>query len=210
MEKYFGKYERFDTLSKKDAGQLLTSDNLIGDVYDIEVDLDDGIHKAWMVSRFGKRVGFFSPAFSRKLSVMKAQGMTCKAILAFVAFSDSPDPGIYWGHAAVICFNPAYAYEFDTFIGNIADKIGEGLLPKIDLGGDKVEQIIASNGEWIPDQREKYPAKKNGTAIVKRRRSMTDKLVEQGRAGNKGCYFASWAVLLAFVAVIVFCVVRCS
>lgn len=37
-----------------------------------------------------------------------------------------------------------------------------------------------------------------------RRRSVTDKLIDQGRAGNKGCYLASWAFLLAVVALIVF------
>lgn len=210
MEMYFGKYERFDTASKSEAAQLLTADNLIGDVYGIEVDVEGDSHKAWMVSRFGKRVGYFGPEISRKLSVMKAQGMECKAVLAFVAFTDHPNDGIYWGQAAVICFNPSYAEAFERFIKGISGKLGEGLLPKVDLTRQSVEEIIGSNGEWFPTKREKYPDKQKGTAIVKKSRSVTDKLVEQGRAGNKGCYLGSWAFLLILVAIIVFFVVRCS
>ncbi len=210
MEKYFGRYERFNTLSKKDAAQLLTADNLVGDVYDIEIDLDGDVHQAWMVSRFGKRVAYFEPAFSRKLSVMKAQGMDLRAVLAFVAYTDHPGEGMYWGNAAVICYNPAYSDVFDRFISGVAQKIGEGFMPKIDLNNEGVEQIISSDGAWVPNQRVDYPGKKKGTAIVKKSRSITDKMVEMGRAGNKGCYVGSWVFLLLLVSLVVFAIVRCT
>ena len=35
---------------------------------------------------------------------------------------------------------------------------------------------------------------------MKSRRKMSEKLIEQGRKGNKGCYAVSWLFLLALVA----------
>lgn len=204
MDKYFGKYVRFETESKKAASGLLGADNLIGDVYDIVVEIVDGAQKAWLVSRFDERVGFFEPELSRKVSIMQAQGMTCKAVLAFVAFTDHPDDGVYWGKVALVCFNPAYADEFGAFLQKLSAKLADDVHPKIDLSGERVEKVIETGGEWFPTQTSSITSKEKGTAIVKRRRSMTDKLVEQGRAGNKGCYVLSWVFLLALVAGIVF------
>lgn len=35
---------------------------------------------------------------------------------------------------------------------------------------------------------------------MKGRRKMSEKLIEQGRKGNKGCYIVSWIFILAVVA----------
>lgn len=208
MEKYFGKYERFETVSKKDAGVLLSADNLIGDVYDIEVEIVDGVQQAWLVSRFDTRIGYFKADFSRRISILQAQGLTCKAVLSYVAFTDHPDEGVYWGNVAVICYNPAYAEAFENFIKQLSAKLADSVRPKIDLNAERVDKIIETDGQWFPKQTTSFPTKEKGTAIVKRRRSMTDKLVEQGRAGNKGCYVLSWVFLLALVALVVFIVMK--
>lgn len=204
MKRYFGTYEDFQTASKADAGPLLGANNAVGDIYDIDLELDDGVHKAWLVSKFGDRIGSFDESFSRKLSLLAADGLQLRGILSFVAFTDHPDDGHYWGQAAVICYSAAYEAEFDRFIGNVAAKIGEDVRPRIDLGEDAVNHIIESEGEWMPKQTVSLPDTQKGMAIIKRRRSVTDKLIEQGRAGNKGCYVLSWVFLLALVALIVF------
>lgn len=210
MDNYFGRYERFETASKKDAAALLGADNLVGDVYDIDIEMVDGAQRAWLVSRFDARIGYFDTKISRKLSVLKAQGLTCKAILSFVAFTENSEEGKYWGDVAVICYNPAYAEDFAPFMKAVSKKLGEGVRPKVDLGADGADKIIESHGEWMPKQTVSYPDKgqNKGTAIIKRRRSVTDKLVEQGRAGNKGCYIVSWVFLLALVALIVYVVMK--
>lgn len=204
MQRYFGKYVDFRTAAKADAGPLLGASNAVGDIYDIDIDIEDGTHKAWLVSRFEERVGYFDAEFSRKLSLLSADGLQLRAILSFVAFTDHPDEGHYWGQAAVICYSAAYEAEFDHFIANVATKIGQDVRPRIDLGEDAVNHIIESNGEWMPKQTVSLPDVGKGMAIIKRRRSVTDKLIEQGRAGNKGCYVLSWVFLLALVALIVF------
>lgn len=204
MQKYFGKYVDFQTASKADAGALLGADIAVGDVCDIEIDLEDGVHKAWITNKAGQRVAFFDAKFSRKLSLLAADGLIEKAILSFVAFTDHPDDGHYWGQAAVICYGAPYAQEFDRFVDNVAAKIGSDVRPRIDFDAEAVDKVIDSGGTWMPIQNVTLPDMQKGAAIIKRRRSVTDKLIDQGRAGNKGCYLASWAFLLAVVALIVF------
>ena len=99
---YFGTYARFNTVSKKDAAVLLGADNLVGDIYDIEFIVEDGVRTAWMKNRFDAMLGFFDPGTSRELSLCEAKGYKLQALLSFVAYSEKPDPGEYWGEAALI------------------------------------------------------------------------------------------------------------
>lgn len=209
MKEYFGAYETFQVPSKKDAAMLLGADNLVGDVYQIECTLEGEIHKAWLISRFDQRIGYFDEAFSRKLSVMSAAGMTLRAILAFVAFTDHPDEGHYWGEMAVICYAPEYADVFERFIKTISGRIADGVRTRIDFDDEGVRHIIDSNGEWVPQQTVPKPEKAKGTAILKDRRKLSESLIEQARGGNKGCYLVAWLFLLALVAAVIFLLKSC-
>ncbi len=186
------------------------SDNLVGDRYAIECTLEQGEHKAWLVNRFGAHIGYFDADFSRTLSLKQAQGMTLVGILSFVAFSEQPEPGEYWGDAAVIGFNPADKAVFNRFIEGIASLIGKGTRPELDFEGAAADRICESQGSWLPSNRVPLPEKQKGMAILKRRRSFTDNLVEQGRSGNKGCYVLSWAFLLGLVALAIFGLKSCG
>lgn len=210
MENYFGRYVRFEVPVKKDAGVLLGADNMVGDIYDIQCEIADGAHTAFLVNRFGQKPGCFEPDVSREVSLMQAKGLVCKAILSFVAFTDHPGEGHYWGEVALICYNPAYEAAFLKFITTVSRRMGDGIRTKVDFGSDGVEHIIASDGEWVPAQTIPMPDKDKGMAIMKSRRKISDKLIEQGRRGNKGCYVISWAFLLAVVALAIFGIKACT
>lgn len=202
--RYFGQYARFDTVSKKDAAALLGADNLVGDRYEVVFKRDDDAITAWLRNRFGAEVGFFDIDTSRQLNVLNARGWDIRAVLSFVAYTDAPEPGHYWGHAALICNEPGLAEPFDAFAAGIGTSLGDGRQPDIDLGEQGVSQVLESNGSWVPKKSVPYPDKENGTAILKRRRKLSEKVIEQGRKGNKGCYAVSWAFLLLVVAGILF------
>lgn len=199
---YFGTYARFDTASKKDAAILLGADNLVGDVYEIVFQSENGISVAWLKNRFDQLVGFFDPSFSRQLSIMKARGWTLKALLSFVAFTDSPEPGSYWGEAAILCFDSHLSSVFEPFIASTSQRLSDGVRPDINLGEQGVDQVISSKGSWKPQKTVPFPDKTSGTAIVKSRRKLSEKMIEQGRKGNKGCYVVSWA-FLALIAIVI-------
>lgn len=207
---YTGFYARFDTTSKKDAAVLLGADNLVGDVFDIEFVTNDAQPVAWMKNRFGKLVGFFDASTTRRLRVLHARDWKLKAILSFVAYTDSPEPGEYWGEAALLCFAPEHEQVFTTFTQGVAKRIMDGVRPEVDLGEQGVKQILDSNGTWSPAKTVPMPSKKGGTVIMKSHRKASEKLIEQGRKGNKGCYAVSWLFLLALVALCIFGLKSCG
>ena len=210
MDQYFGVYQAFETTSKNEGAALLSADNLVGDVYEVSIELEEDTHRAWLVNRFNHRVGFFDPSFSRNLSIYKARGFEIKALLSYVAYSDAPEPGRYWGEMAVICYNPTYQEAFSPFIDNISKKLSDGIRPRIDLGRDAIQKVIESNGSWVPDQTVSLPKKKKGTAILTDKRSAKDKMIEEGRKGNKGCYIVSWAFIIALIALVLFGLKSCG
>lgn len=210
MNQYFGTYHRFETVSKKDAGRLLGADNLVGDLYRIECTMEGTIHKAWLVSRFDQRIGFFDPEFSRDLSIIAAREFTMTAILSFIAFTETPEPGHYWGEVAVIAYEPSLADDFEPFVQNVALRMQDGVRTNVSLDEAGITRMIESRGTWIPDQTLPLPSKEKGTVIMKSRRSLSEKAIEQGRKGNKGCYLVSWAFLLALVAGALFSLKACG
>lgn len=210
MDQYFGTYQEFETASKNEAAALLGADNLVGDIYEVDTEIDGDVHQAWLVNRFDKRVGYFNPSFSRKLSIMKAQGMTLKAILSFVAYTDQPEPGRYWGEMAVIGYNPSYGDVFEKFISAVSGKMAEGTRVRVDLRPDTINEIVAKGGSWLPTQTVPMPEKARGTAIMKSKRSVSEKMIEQGRKGNKGCYIISWLFLFVLAALVVFGLRSCG
>lgn len=207
---YTGFYHRFETRSKKDAAVLLGADNLIGDVFEVVFKVEDGNTTAWLKNRFDDTIGYFNEEATNKLRLLNARGWTIKAILALVAYTDAPEPGCYWGEAALICYDPAYEKPLKTFIAGISKRFSEGFRPEIDLGEQGVQQIIDSEGSWTPAKSVPLPKKKPGTVIMKSRQKLSEKLIEQGRKGNKGCYFISWIFLLGLVAGLLFALKSCG
>ncbi len=207
---YFGTYARFDTKSKKDASVLLGADNLVGDRFDIVFEKENGISRAWMQNKFGALIGFFDENLSRELSILAARGWKLQALLSFVAYTDTPEPGHYWGQAAVICFDPAHETAFNEFITGVAKRLADGVRPDIEFGDQAAAEIIESNGAWQPKQTVPFPAKSTGTVFMKKHRKLSEKVIEQGRKGNKGCYIVSWVFLLVVVALLIFGLKSCG
>ena len=210
MNQYFGTYHRFETASKKEAGRLLGADNLVGDLYHLDCTMEGTAHKAWLVSRIDQRIGYFDEDFSRDLSILAARDLTLVAVLSFIAFTESPEPGHYWGEVAVVAYEPAQADDFETFVQNVAMRMQDGIRTNVSFEPDGVNRIVESRGTWIPEKTIPLPQKEKGTVIMKSRRSLSERAIEQGRKGNKGCYLVSWAFLLALVAGALFTLKSCG
>lgn len=237
--RYFGTYQDFSLPVDANAGTLVSADNAVGDVYDIRLDLNDGIYTAWLVNQFGHDVGYFDTHFSKRLALMAADGMIEKAILSFVAFtagvkpekkkhdqtptemtentstdSDTADDATtdgrhYWGNVAVICYSKAYEQVFETFVTNVAARIAKDSRPRIDLGNTSIDSVIESNGTWLPTQTTSVPDTRKGMAFVKRRRRPMEHLIDQAREGNKGCYVLSWGFIILVVVAVALSVKAC-
>ena len=62
----------------------------------------------------------------------------------------------------------------------------------------------------MPTERVDLPAREKGTVILKSRQKVSEKLIEQGRQKNIGCYIVSWLFLLGVVALLVFGLKSCG
>lgn len=209
-ERYFGTYARFETASKREAAALLGADNLVGDAFDIVFEKENGTSIAWLRNRFDGMIGYLDADTSRMLQVFLARGWSLHAVLSFVAFSDSPKPGHYWGQVALLCYDKKYEQAFDNFLTTISKRLAAGVRPDVSLGEQGIGKVIESDGSWTPKDTVKLPPKEEGTAIVKDSRKLSEKLIEQSRQGNKGCYAASWLVLLGIIALILFSLKSCG
>lgn len=195
---YEGFYARFETINKTQGSTLLSADHLVGDDYEVFFKTEEGRVVAWVRNRFGAETGYFDADVSRKLQLANARDQIIRAVLSYVAYSDEPSPGVYWGQMALFCFNPNYADKMNAFVDRVADKIAEGIRPSINLGSQAVAKILEQPG-WLPNDTMPLPQKENGMAVLKDHRTMSEKVIEQGRAGNKGCY----AVSIAFIVIVV-------
>lgn len=202
-DNYFGTYARFSTVSKKDAGPLMGADNLVGDTYSVKIEPLDGQPRAWLVNKFGASVGYFDEEVTQHIQLLTARGWTIRASLAFVAFTDRPDPGFYWGEVALLAWNPTLDDAMENFLQSVEKLLAEGIRPAIDLGNQGVTEVIHSHGTWIPQERTPMPAKETGTVIMKGRRKFSENIIEVGRSGNKGCLAAGIVIDVVVVILII-------
>lgn len=202
-QSYEGFYARFESASKNQGSLMMGPDHIVGDDYEVEFRTEDNRVVVWLKNKFGAEAGFLDVEASRKLQLAAAREQRIRAILSFVAYSDEPDPGLYWGQMAIFCFNPAYEKEMDAFVDRVAKKIGEGVRPNIDLGSSAVAKIF-EEPDWVPNDTVPLPKKETGMAILKDHQSMSEKMIEQGRAGNKGCYAISWIFIAIVVVAIIY------
>ena len=206
-QSYEGFYARFETPSKKMGSLLMGADNLVGDDYQVEFRTEDGRVVAWLLNKFGAEIGYLDVDGSRKVQLANARDQKIRAILSYVAYSEEPDPGMYWGEMAVFCFNPAYSKEMDAFVDRVAARIAEGVRPAINLGTAAVQKIFDEQ-DWTPTDTVSIPKNGNGVAIMKDHRSLSEKMIEQGRDRNPGCMVISWVFVIAVVLAIAYGVAR--
>lgn len=195
---YFGDYARFSTADKNVGALLAGPDNAIGDIGEIEFVLDENKQDiAWLKNRFGKLVGKLDGPTSHRLAILKAKGWNVLYVLSFVAFSEKPDSSqnSYWGEVAIIAFSPRVAKEFLEFLNSFVKKASAGERPNPALTDAEVNQILSNPSSWTPSQKIPLPAMDANTILVKDTRSMHDKLLDQGRNKNPGCYLISWAFI---------------
>lgn len=200
---YEGFYARFETPDKNVGALMMGADDLVGDRYTIHFKVENGASTAWLSNKFDAERGFFDAETSRRLQIAQARGLDVVVLLSFLAYSDTPDPGLYWGEMAVICYDPLDADVMEGFVKNIATLMAEGKRPDIDLNMKAVRNLF-DHPDWIPTNRVALPDRKQrGFALLKDHRTASERAIEQGRAGNKGCYTISYLFIFIVVAALV-------
>ena len=204
MDNYYGTYAIGKSTSKEEAGRLLGADNIIGDVYKVECDIIDGKHEARVINRFGDAPVVFNYRVSRELSLNKSKGFKTYAILTCVGFTQNEGDGNYWAEFAIISFPECHLEIFAVYVDEVSKAVKNNRRPEVELSAEDVQQIISSKGKFVPNKVHSKIEKKKGQVILKSQVKLSDKLIEQGRQKNPGCYIFGWGFLLFLIVLIVF------
>ena len=196
-------YCDFDTDSKKIGSTLVGPDNIVGDIYTLKLNKDSHNTKVYLYNKFGNEVGYIDPTFINEIKLAYAKDFEIKAILSFVAYSDTPDPGHYWGQVAIFTYSKLYKDKIEEFVSRISNCISQGIRPIIDLNNEGIKKIL-NNPEWIPTGRVKLPTTGRGSTILKDHQTPSEKVIEKGRARNKGCYVISIVFIIAVIGGVIF------
>ena len=204
---YDGFYGKFETSNKAQGSQLMGPDNIVGDEYTIDLRVEDGVTTAWLLNKFGTDVGYFDANATRRVQLAFGRGQVTRAILSFVAYKEVSDGGFYWGEMAVFCYNKVLSEVMDPFIQRSAQRISEGMRPNIDLGTSALQKL-KENPNWIPSETIDFPSKEVGSAVLKKNRSVSEKMIEKGRERNIGCYVISWVFNICLIGALLALVTR--
>ncbi len=201
---FYGTYIRFTTNSNSEGALLTGADNLVGDELSFAFEQDEKGNDCVILSnKFGKRIGKLAPEETSHLQVLSARGWTIRMVLSLVVAAQGQDGIDYWGEVLLLCNDARNNDAFDVFATNVKTMLQEGIRPNIDLGTQGINQVIKSNGNWKPTQRAPKPKLNKKEVILKDKLSAKEKLIEDGRKGNRGCFFVS----VVFDAVVIFGIV---
>lgn len=197
---YFAQYCTFIALSKERGGYLLSADNLVGDMFEITFEMQEGQQVAALFNKFGYKVGFLDGKITHKLLLCKADGWELHAALSAVFFSEHKDGGYYWGEVAVMCFSRRNSESFTLFMEGICKELRKGRRPSINLKPQGVNTVIESKGNWVPKDKEEKRKLPSGTVVVKDMLKYDETLIEMARNKNIGCMIIGWAFIIALIA----------
>ncbi len=195
--RYFGEYATFVPADKPSGELLQGADFVIGEELEIEFRGEE----AWLKNRFGADAGKLDATVARRLRVCAAREWTCKAVLSAVAFSSEPDPGFYWGQAALVCFDPLYAEAFDAWLEAVRAKVADGARVQVALTEPEVDKVLESRGTWLPAGRAEVPFPEEGKSVIlKDHRTFSENMIELGRQRKLGCLVVGWVFNIALIA----------
>lgn len=198
--RYFGLYAKATCPDKKMVGILTGADTLVGDEFELFFKNEEGDPIAWVKNRFGHEIGCFDRNVSYRLSAIQADGWVIRVSLAYIAYTDTKEGGHYWSMMGIMASSPRYADEAGTFFNKVREQHMQGIRPDLDLNAPAIDQMIQAHGNWLPSKNVLEKLQKSEGMVMKGSRSMSEKIIEQGRAGNKGCYVVSWAFIALLAA----------
>ena len=73
-----------------------------------------------------------------------------------------------------------------------------------------VDKLVNGSTSWFPTDKAAMPKMGKGSSVVKDHRTPNERLIEQSRKGNIGCYVLSWAFIIGIIALIVFILHSCG
>ena len=204
---YEGYFAAFKSVDKSEGAILLGADCIVGDRCTVQLVTEDGKTTAWVFNKFEGRMGYLDEIATRRQQLAEARGLETVVYLSSVFYADQPEPGYYGGEIAVIHIAPDKRAAFDAFCSYVGEKLADGMKPAIELSDPEVNAVLA-DPQWHPAVTPATGTPVEGGIALKSRQTLSEKIVEQGRKKNPGCYIISIAFLAAIAVGVIFLVMQ--
>lgn len=198
MQEIYTKYIQAKPANKIQAAQLTSSNSVVGNFFNLEYDKE--IKQIIIFNKYKYPVAQLSAEDSKKIYLQINKENIIKCMLAYVTYCQPKN--CHYATFLFIAYPKQYKKAYNNFTNLIKSKIEQGIYPQINIEKYEHNQIIKKNGNFRIQKNIK-PDLKSGTVIVKDKISFTEKLIEEARNKNKGCYFASIVFLLTLAAFII-------
>jgi hypothetical protein len=193
-EVYFSCYQEFLPNGKEGERFLGSSDGVVGTVLSLRA-VDD--HLGYF-SYDGRCIAEFE---NKVLAEALEKSWNIRCLLAYSTFSAKEK--VIKGTAVCFCFDPVVgkiaSEALNVFIDNIIGRVAHGAYLKLRLSQEQFVKVIESKGQWYLLKEESWPKLSKGTVYYRRRRTLTDRLIDIANSGNKGCLIASWVGMFAVI-----------
>ncbi|MCF0104591.1 MAG: hypothetical protein HUJ51_04330 [Eggerthellaceae bacterium] len=188
-DSYFAAYMRFIAEDEKEAAYLMGADNCVGDLLHFERSAAlDGISTV-VINRFGKKIGTLESSDSQTGRFYEEKGWTLIGVIDFIAVKAKKRAGHL---VQIVAFSspPKHAKDLNVFVKIFANALAEGKRLDPLLSAEEQKKMLSAGGVYLPER--KRPLEKSKDfEYLKTELSLKEKIVEQARQKNPGCYAAS-------------------
>ncbi|HBT96028.1 MAG TPA: hypothetical protein DEB24_08175 [Coriobacteriia bacterium] len=195
---YGADYLTFKPLGKEGEQFLGSSDGVVGTT--LEPRIVNG--QPGFYAYDGRCIALFE---DEALVEALEKGWKARCLLAYSVFK-AEDKAIT-GTAVCFYYDPALGMDIsaalEAFIGHLVDRICHRSYLKLKLSQDQFAKVIESRGEWFLIKEESWPKLPKGMVYYRRKRTLSDRMIDAANRGNKGCLVASWTGFFAIIAGIV-------
>ncbi|MCL1880515.1 MAG: hypothetical protein FWF71_07965 [Actinomycetia bacterium] len=162
-----------------------------------------------LLGRVGQVVGIVVGPEAESLNILASQGWVLHCMLSLVNFESETKH--FSGEVAWFAYNgqlhEEHKQSLERFIANIAKRIGGGDHPRIALNQEDFAHVLSSGGAWHLTKAEPPVGLPPNSINYRKRRGLSERLVELAYAQKAGCSIAAWVGTAIIVALIVWLII---
>ncbi|MCF0231897.1 MAG: hypothetical protein HUJ63_06460, partial [Enterococcus sp.] len=203
---FFASYVRFFAGEAKNAAYLMGPDNAVGDMLHFETVSTPNALVTEILNRFDKKIGILEPQDSHDIRILEEKDWQIFGLLDYVAVHTEVKTN-YCAGVLLLAAPNKYSESLENFTMLLSSELSEGKRLDALLSPSEQKEMFANNGEFLPTRRRALEKEEN-FKYLKTEASLKEKIYEQGRQKNPGCYIVSISFLVLIAAGLIFLLLK--
>ena len=202
VDVYFGSYTSINEVTREESDLLGSNHCVIGMPLKIVYEAEGGLFR--VTTEEGESLGLINPKDKLRIRGAIEDGWGAACWLSLVWYDNSDK--LFHGEVVYQYYNvkPSQVTEranLDAYTRKTSERIAQGKRPDIALNGEGWDKVVET-GDWEGSGQQSMPIdtkRDSGTVVLKRKRSLADKLVMDIIAGKPA---VRWGVTIGFTAIV--------